>query len=191
VRGGFGRTLRPGVAYAQARSGIRDGDVLMYRGRSLASRLIQWATRSTYSHAGIAVWWNDRLMVLEAVGRGVMVTPLSSNVRTYHGDVEWFTCTRELSAGQQEGMIRFAQSELGKEYASWASIMLGLRILFQRDRDKRDALRRERKLFCSLYVAQVYNAAGVDLKEGVSDRFMSPGDIAASQVLKRVGPLRK
>jgi len=52
-------------------------------------------------------------------------------------------------------------------------------------------MRRELRLFCSHYVAQAYNAVGRDLKKGVSDRFMSPGDVAASPLLKRVGALRK
>jgi hypothetical protein len=190
VRGRLRNDGRPGVAYSEARSNIRDGDVLMYRGRSLPSMIIRWATRSKYSHAGLAAWWNNRLIVLEAVGRGVMVTSLSSNVRSYHGDVEWFTCVSDMTPQQREKMIGFAQAELGKEYDRWSAIVLGLKILFQRDREKRDALRRERKLFCSAYVAQVYNAAGVDLKEGVSDRFMSPGDVAASPKLRKVGPLR-
>ena len=40
-------------------------------------------------------------------------------------------------------------------------------------------------------VAEVYNAGERDLKKGVSDRFMSPGDIASSALLKRMGALRK
>src|SRR5512143_49955 len=84
------------LPYEDVRSSIRDGDVFMYRVRNLPSRLIQWATRSRYSHAGLAAWWNGRLMVLEAVGKGVVVTPLSANVRHYHGDVEWFMCVDEI-----------------------------------------------------------------------------------------------
>jgi hypothetical protein len=179
------------VIYREAREKIRNGDVLMYRGKSVVSRMIQWVTRSRYSHAGLAAWWNDRLMVLEAVGKGVVVTPLSSNVRNYFGTVEWFTCAEPLSGHQRAMIVEFAQRELGKEYAQWYALTLGLRILFQKDRDRRDALRRERRLFCSHYVAETYNAIGKDLKKGVSDRFMSPGDVAESPLLKNCGVLRK
>lgn len=163
----------------------------MYRGRSLPSRVIQWATQSPYSHAGLAAWWNNRLMVMEAVSKGVVVTTLSANVRSYHGDVEWFTCVEEIPEADRIRMIEFAQQELGKEYAKWKALLLGLRILFQKGREQRDRLRRERQLFCSHYVAQVYNAVGKDLKKGVSDRFMSPADVAGSPLLKRAGVLRK
>jgi hypothetical protein len=179
------------LPYEDVRSSIRDGDVLMYRGRSLPSRLIQWATGSRYSHAGLAAWWNGRLMVLEAVGKGVVVTPLSANVRRYHGDVEWFTCVEYVPASDRNRMIEFAQQELGKEYARWKAIKLGLRILFQKGEKQRDELRRARQLFCSQYVAEVYNSVGKDLKRGASDRFMSPADVASSPLLKRAGALRK
>jgi hypothetical protein len=182
---------RPGIAYGQIRDSICNGDVLMYRGRSLSSRIIQWATGSKYSHAGVAAWWNERLMVLEAVGRGVIATPLSINVAEYHGDVELYTSVPVIPEDSRRRMIQFAQEELGKEYATWATLWLGVRILLQRHIDRRDALRRERKLFCSFYVAQVYNAGGFDLKRGVSDRFMSPRDIASSPLLRVVGPLRR
>jgi hypothetical protein len=139
----------------------------------------------------MAVWWSSRLMVMEAVGRGVIVTPLSANVRGYHGDVEWFQPVHPLSAGEQERMVDVAQAELGKEYAQWRTILLGLTLVLHRSVDTRDRLRRERRLFCSHYIAQIFNAVGRDLKCGVSDRFMSPGDIARSPLLRRIAALRR
>jgi hypothetical protein len=130
-------------------------------------------------------------MVMEAVGRGVVVTPLSTNVRRYHGEVEWFTCVEEIAGPDRQRMIEFAQQELGKEYGRWKAIRLGLRILLQKDQKQRDTLRRERQLFCSHYVAQAYNAVGKDLKVGTSDRFMSPADVAGSALLRRSGVLLK
>jgi len=177
--------------YGDVRLQIQNGDVLMYRGRSLESRLICLLTRSRYSHAGLAVWWNDRLVVMEAVGKGVMVTPLSSNVRHYDGRVEWFTSREDIPQGDRMLLVAYAQRELGKEYATWRAILLGVRILFNRRVEERDRLRREQKLFCSYYVAQAYNAINRDLKRGFSDRFMSPGDIAASPQLRRVAILYK
>ena len=176
--------------YIDIRSSIRDGDVLMYRGRSWISRLIQAATRSQYSHAGLATWWNNRLMVMEAIGKGVVVTPLSANIREYHGTVELFTCKEEINDEQRLWMIQFAQRELGKAYGRWNALVLGFRLLFKRTIEARDALRRGRRLFCSHYVAETYTAAGKDLKKGASDRFMSPGDIAQSPLLHRVAILK-
>lgn len=177
--------------YDDIRNQIQNGDVLMYRGRSLESRIIMFVTRSRYSHAGIAVWWNERLMVMEAIGKGVVVQSLSQSVYDFYGDVELFTSKEEIPPEQRLQMITFAQQELGKEYAAWRAILLGLKILFQKNKERRDKLRRERRLFCSYYVAQTYNSIGRDLKKGVSDRFMTPGDIAESPLLRHVAVLRK
>ena len=87
-------------------------------------------------------------------------------------------------------MIVFAQEELGKSYGRLKTIALGLKILFGYDLDKRDRLRKEGKLYCSEYVARVYNFIGLDLKKQRSDRFMKPRDIADSPLLERKGKLR-
>jgi hypothetical protein len=179
------------VGYELARYQILDGDVLLYRGRSLPSRIIRWATGSPYSHAGLAVWWNQRLMVLEAIGKGVVVTPLSVNVRGYHGDVEWFTTVDVIGHEERKRIVEVAQKELGKEYDTWRAVWLGIRVLFGWSIERRNAFRRERKLFCSLYVATVYNAIGRDLSKDVSDRFTSPADIARSPLLRRVAALKR
>jgi len=181
----------PSKLYEDVRNQIKDGDVLMYRGKSWESRIIMLVTRSKFSHAGIAVWWNQRLMVMEAIGKGVVVRPLSLSVQKYYGDVELYTAAEEIPDVDRLKMITLAQQELGKEYATWKATLLGLKILFQRNKEKRDSLRRERQLFCSYYVAHSYNAIGRDLKKGISDRFMTPGDIAESPLLRRVAVLRK
>ncbi len=182
------KTTQP---YDDLRNQIQNGDVLMYRGRSLASRIIMLSTRSRYSHAGIAIWWNERLMVMEAVGKGVIVRPLSRSVDRYDGRVTLFASRELIPDSDRLRLVTHAQEELGKEYGTWKAILLGIKIFMQRDKDKRDTLRRARQLFCSHYVAQAYNAIGRDLKKGTSDRFMTPGDVADSPALQKVAVLRK
>ena len=114
------------LRYEEIRDQIKNGDVLMYKGRGLISSIIRWATRSPYSHAGIAARWNERLMVLEAKGRGVVATSFSRNIKEYRGDVEWFSCVREISDEGRLNMVIFAQEELGKSYGRLKTIWLGL-----------------------------------------------------------------
>lgn len=178
------------VSYARMRGIIADGDVLLYEGSTFYSRIVKKVTRSRFSHAGITVWWNERLMVMEAVGRGVVVTPLSLNVGHYHGHVHWFTAKENLSRDQRRRMIIYAQGELGKEYALWNAIWVGIKLLFNWRPEQRDRLRRQRKFFCSSYVAQIYNAVGIDLKPGLSDDHMVPEDIASSAALEPRGVLK-
>jgi len=178
------------LKYDDVLSQINNGDVFMYKGKGIASYIIQRVTRSPYSHAGIAAWWNERLMVMEAKGNGVVVSPFSRSVGHYHGDVEWFISTQEISESDRLKMVIFAQEELGKTYGRWKAIVLGIRTLFQRDLDKRDRLRKQNKLFCSEYVAQTYNSICLDLKKKTSDRFMKPADIANSPLLEKKGTLK-
>jgi hypothetical protein len=179
------------VKYAQVRDQIKNDDVLMYKGRGLVSSVIRWVTHSPYSHAALAVWWNQRLMVMEAKGQGVIVNPTSRSIRHYRGDVEWFSCKKEISEDDRLSMVIFAQEELGKSYGRWKAILLGIKILFEHDLEKRDRLKREKRLFCSEYVAQIYNFIGLDLKKGRSDRFTKPDDIANSPLLEKRGQLKK
>lgn len=172
------------IRYDVIRPYIKNGDVLMFQGKYRSSFLIKRLTKSSYSHAGIAVWWNKRLMVMEAVAEGVRIIPLSRKIESYRGNVEWFTCNREISKRDRLRMVISAQEELGKKYARWKSIVFAWKILFKRKLSEKDELRRENKLFCSQYVAGIYNSVGLDLKEGRADRFMSPDDIANSDLLK-------
>lgn len=178
------------LKYNEVRLQIKNGDVIMYTGKKIFARLISWLTRSPYSHAGIAVWWNERLMVMEAVMRGVTIAPLSRNIRQHHGNLEWFTCKREISDEDRLRMVIFAQEELGKDYARWKAVLFGLKILLNRNLSRKDRLRMENKLFCSQYVAQIYNSVGLDLKENREDRFMSPGDIARSPLMEKRGEFK-
>ena len=178
------------IRYEDIRSQIKNGDVLMFKGRYLHSSIIRWLMGSPYSHAGIAVWWNRRLMVMEAVGRGVGILPLSRKIGSYRGDVEWFCSKKEIPERDRLTMILFAQEELGKSYARWREILFGWKILFRRDLSEKDELRRENKLYCSQYVAQIYNSIGLDLKKNREDRFMSPRDIAKSPLLEKRGKFK-
>ncbi len=184
-------TIHPdAVSYSSSRSTIADGDILLYEGETFFSKIIKKVTHSRFSHAGIAVWWNERLMVMEAVSRGVVVTPLSINIQHYSGHVHWFAAKRDLGEEERTGMILFAQEELGKEYALWKAIWVGIKLVFKWKPEERDELRREQKLFCSAYVAQIYNSIGIDLKPGVSDSYMVPEDIATSLELAPQGVLK-
>jgi hypothetical protein len=175
------------IRYDVVRPHIKNGDVLMFKGKYRSSFLIKWLTKSSYSHAGIAVWWNKRLMVMETVEEGVRIIPLSRKIDSYRGNVEWFTCNRKISKRDRLKMVISAQEELGKSYAKWKTIVFGWKIFFKRKLSEKDDLRRENKLFCSQYVAQVYNSVGLDLRKDRADRFMSPDDIANSPLLEKKG----
>jgi hypothetical protein len=179
------------LQYSDVRKTIANGDILLYEGEKFFSWIIKKVTRSRFSHAGIAVWWNERLMTMEAVNRGIVVTSLSSSVGHYNGHVRWYTSKRPISEEDRKRMIIFAQEELGKEYALWHAIWVGIKLIFNWRSKERDKLKREQKLFCSAYVAQIYNSIGVDLVPGLADTSVVPEDIANSPELLYQAVLKK
>ena len=181
------------INYDDYRNEMRNGDVLLFRGTGLVSWMIQKRTKSPYSHAGIVAWWNDRLMVLEAVGHGVCAMPLSRNVKKYHGGVDYYRANVNIDSDTRKQMVVFAQEQLGKEYAHrqlfrYAAMHL-LGIPFsQHDQGAQGAAG---KYFCSHYVAEIYRRFGNDLDIELSDLHTSPKVLAESKKLDFIGTLKK
>src|SRR3954471_812870 len=91
--------VQPYSRHSAARAAIQDADLLLFRGESLTSRLIQVGTHSPYSHAALAFrsqsvdpfhteWDARRVCCLEAVGKGIRLVPLSEELAHYQGFVE-------------------------------------------------------------------------------------------------------
>jgi uncharacterized protein YycO len=185
------------LRYDDIRSQIKDGDVLLYKGKGLwrsgfVATLVQIVTRSDYSHAGMAAWWNNRLMVIEAVGNGVIVNPLSLSLKRYHATVEWYRCKEEMISDEKRGeMIHYAQEELGKGFAVFLAFWFMIKILLIGRFSKSDRFHREKRYYCSEFVSNVYTRVGLDLKRERSDRYMSPDDIAHSNLLIPRGILQR
>jgi hypothetical protein len=186
VRSGRGATeQRRFVHYAGIRGGIRDGDILLFRGKSWLSRMICRVTRSPYSHAAIVTWWNDRLMVLEAVGKGVVVSRMSIVVNQYSGKIDLWTTDMGLARAE---VIRAAQRLLGKRYSPYKLIRNLARLVLGRPRhDEADPEAPPEDFVCSEFVSRVWRAGGIDLVQDSPDVYTKPSDIAKSPHLRRVG----
>jgi hypothetical protein len=186
VRSRRGGTEQRGIVhYAGIRRGIRDGDILLFRGKSWLSRMICRITRSPYSHAAIVTWWNDRLMVLEAVGKGVVVSRMSIVVNQYSGKIDLWTTDRNLARAE---VIRAAQRLLGKRYSPYKLIRNLARLVLGRPRhDEADPEAPPEDFVCSEFVSRVWRAGGIDLVQDSPDVYTKPSDIAKSPHLRRVG----
>jgi len=60
---------------------------------------------------------------------------------------------------------------------------VGIKLVFNWKPKERDELKREQKLFCSPYVAQIHNSIGIVLVPGLTDISVVPEDIANSEEL--------
>jgi hypothetical protein len=186
VRSGRGVTeQRVLVHYGGIRGKIRDGDILLFRGKSWISRIIRRITRSPYSHAAIVAWWDDRLMVLEAVGKGIVVSRMSVVVNQYSGKVELWTTDEDLARTE---VIRTAQRLLGKRYSLYKLMVNLRRLVFGRPRhEEADPEAPPDDFVCSEFVSRVWRAGGIDLVGDASDLYTKPSDIARSPRLRKVG----
>lgn len=83
--------MRCHVDLKDVASEIRDGDLLLFRGRGLVARLIRTAGRSEYTHAARAVWWGRDLFCCEVRElRGGRAVTLESQVRKFAGLIDVF-----------------------------------------------------------------------------------------------------
>ena len=186
MRSGRGITeQRALVHYAGIRREVRDGDILLFRGKSWLSRIICRVTSSRYSHAAIVAWWNERLMVLEAVGKGIVVSRMSVVVNKYSGKVELWTTDDNLARTE---VIRAAQRLLGKRYSAYKLIRNLGRLVFGRPRhEEADPEAPPDDFVCSEFVSRVWRAGGIDLAENSPDMYTKPSDIAKSPHLRKIG----
>jgi hypothetical protein len=173
------------VHYAGIRRKIRDGDILLFRGKSWLSRIICRVTGSPYSHAAIVAWWDDRLMVLEAMGKGIVVSRMSIVVNQYSGKVELWTTDEDLARTE---VIRTAQRLLGKRYSAYKLVRNLERLVFGRPRhEQADPEAPPDDFVCSEFVSRVWRAGGIDLVADAPDMYTKPSDIAKSPHLRKVG----
>lgn len=179
------------VVYKKIREDINDGDVLLFKGHGIISAIIKWKTKSEYSHAGIVAWWNDRLMVLEAVGKGVVARPISYDLEKYKHAIDYYRLKKEVSITDQKRtqMVIFAQEQLGKEYNHFQIFVFFIKLLFGMKLSKSDKTNNYNTYFCSQYVASIYARNGYDLAVEQSDSYTSPDNIRQSDKLEFVGTL--
>jgi len=171
----------PATPYDEVRPHLRSGDLLLCSGNAIFSRLIQRATRSAVSHAGILYRVDEiqRVLVLESVeGQGVRFVPLSKLVdgedsRKYGGLLFVLRHRSPLAAEDIREASRFAFDELGAPYG-WAKIAaLAFRIAFGVSRERTRA-----GWICSELAAAWYARAGLDLDlSGGASGYMTPAEL--------------
>jgi hypothetical protein len=176
-----GRPLK----YGEARKLIHTGDVFLFQGTTLVSRFIRWGSDSPYSHAGIALWSLERLMVVQAATRGVEVLPASHAVMRYDGQVDWWQPT-EATREQLKlpVLVNSAIDELGKPFAVLPLLALVARMFRREEWRNPDPQGKEPDYFCSQLVSRCYRRGGVDLVPDKADHDTSPGDLARSGLLQ-------
>jgi hypothetical protein len=172
---------------------IRDGDLLLCSAHDPFSRLIEWATKSPWSHVALAYRWPalGKIMVFEAVQTiGVRTVPIetflsqtSTGQKPFPGQI---VLARHDAFSEMSGrrgaalgrMIDFAIGHLGDRFAPGEIARIGLRICADRLGMKMPRMLGPRDEFiCSEYVAKCFEVIGVPVEwDGLG--FIAPCDFA-------------
>lgn len=108
------------MSYEVFRPKIKSGDVLAWTHKGWSSfydiqiQLVRMATRSEYSHVGVAWVVGGRVFVIEAVMPQIRIYPLSKEVPFY-----WIPCGNQYWNDKIE---EYALSKVGEQYSKWQAI---------------------------------------------------------------------
>lgn len=176
------------VSLTHYQSLVRDGDLLLFRGRGLLSRLIGTAGRSEYTHAARAVWWGDLLFCCEVRElKGGRAVTLESQVKKYPGRIDVFETnpSRRWREYDRRGAVRYMRRLAGCDYGYLGVLKAAVRHLplwrFLVRPDTNDQKRTSEPPFCSQACAMADRlGGGVDPVPHLADRVTEPADLARS-----------
>ena len=167
---------------------IRDGDLLLFRGRGIVSRMIGVAGRCEYTHAAGAVGWGDLLFCCEVRElRGGRAVTLESQVQKYPGAIDVFETNpgRRWREYDRLGAVRYTRRLAGCDYGYYGVLKAALRHLplwrFLIRPDMNDKRQTSQPPYCSQACAMADRIGGrVDPVPHLADRLTEPADLARS-----------
>lgn len=178
---------------ADVQSQILPGDVLLFRGRLLHSRVISRWTRSVYSHCGIAhrpaSAGETSLDVLEArEGSGVITFPLATYIES-GVEVDWYRIGDPHI--DRDAVVRWAWLRRGNRYASYRQILRSFVTLPIAEFFGLDTQIDKGRWFCSWFAAEALMAGGwrPAQDDHTPTHLTSPGGVSLFPCLHRQGPL--
>jgi len=159
-------------------------DILLYKGESFTSRLIQWRTKSPYSHVAV--------VVEPAIDLGIESnTGHQSGVRAFDLKgldsmrVDVFRVKDEFAV-DKEKVISFLVGHLGASYDYSGVFWLATLKLFNL-RSQANRFQKKKDYFCSELVYEAFREGGLDVVPQVGEAdITSPSDIAQSPRLVRL-----
>lgn len=176
----------PTLPYKSVRAGVQNADIVLCHGRRTLHKAIRLFTSSYWNHAALAMWWADRLVVLEAGENGTTTIPLSRFVERYPGEVVLARCST-ITYLEARKIRQAAIDDLGLSYDTWLLPRLALRKTLGKLGYKGAQPQNDRR-YCSEFVQAAFRVAGVDFAcdpQGV----ISPGAIADHDSVSGIGRL--
>jgi hypothetical protein len=156
---------------------IRPADLILVRGEDLIGNTIELITHSPYSHVAGVVKPNE-LIEAQAFRRTGY-----QGLDYYDGCADVYTCD-ELTDEQRAQIVAGVTKYVGRHYSY---LLLGWELLRYMFGFMLAPAKDWQPIICSTLWAEAYRAAGVDLCPGV--RYPTPGDVAQSGLLRKVGSI--
>ena len=184
------------IPYSQAKSLIKEGDVLLFQGKGMLSWLIKRYGSGVHSHVGIAHWDGNHLQCVEfREFKGGRSISLKSLVDENSADIDVFRAAKTI----EYESVKYELTEVVASKISSILILLTglpygwkniwklvkhytplLRLAPQNMKDDDPT-----KVFvCSTAVAYAYRMAYVDPVPYLADTAVAPADLARSALFK-------
>lgn len=149
---------------------MRTGDLLQWRGNYTFSKLIRCHTGEQENHTSMIIRlgnYPERVFSIEALKDGLHLWPLSTLLKRYDGNVNWYPIRDEFYSGDNEGPAadasRWLLAHLGVGY-DWADCLSNWRTILGVDPDPADA----RQLYCTESVFLAFREHWVDDMTGLT-----------------------
>lgn len=140
------------MIYAEARPLIRNGDLVAVKRRNgLLPILTRLVTNSPYTHTGVAVWSDGRLLMAQANGGGVNLAPLSQEASTADFDV--YGCPVDGAAAVLQAWL-LLDTRTYYSFADLWRIFLFMRLGIALPKNESGGM------ICSTLSARIYQFAG-------------------------------
>ena len=139
------------MKYLDIRDQIKSGDVLAWTHRKWGSwydfqvQMVRFGTQSEYCHVGVAYVVGGRVFVLESVGAGVRMFPLSLELPFY-----WMP----TGVNWNETVLEAAMSKMGQKYSK----LDGIKSLWRKIKPGTDD-----QWQCAEYARFILQSAGINI----------------------------
>ena len=159
-------------------------DILLYKGTSWMSKLIQWKTGSLYSRVSVVVGAEMNLAIESNTGSQAGVRALDLR-KLDAKEIDIFRVKPENSF-KKEQVISYLVNCLGAPYDIWGVTWLAvLKIFGQQETANRFQISKD--YFCSELVFEAFASAGLDIVPQIGHGdITSPGDISRSPLLEKI-----
>lgn len=138
--------------------------ILLMKGKGIISKMIQWQTRSIYSHAAFLLPDGRILESWQGAGVRIRDYPQGPGITTF--DVQ-------ISDRRWDDVLNFAHSQVGRPYD-----YLAVARFITRENDGENT-----SWFCSELVFEAFSCAGCQLLERVQSWEVSPALLSMSPLL--------